>query len=141
MHKYMKTGVALIALTAGLVACTPAETIDPQELHESILTLDTHVDIPLTYMREIDPSGPTDLQVDFPKLTAGGLKAAFFIVYTPQGDLTDEGYSGGLKIAETRMSAIETMLSTHGDQIELAKTAADVRRINAAGKYVALVGV
>ena len=33
-------------------------------LHDDILTLDTHIDIPLTYMNEIDPSGPTDLQVD-----------------------------------------------------------------------------
>ena len=140
MYKSMKQGVAIVALT-GLLACTPAETIDPQELHETLLTIDTHVDIPLTYMREIDPSGPTDLQVDFPKLKTGGLKAAFFIVYTPQGDLTDAGYGGGLDIAETRMSAIETMLATHGDQIELAKTAADVRRIHAAGKHVALVGM
>ena len=33
-------------------------------LHNDTLTLDTHIDIPLTYMTEIDPSGNTDLQVD-----------------------------------------------------------------------------
>lgn len=141
MYRFIKYGTAVAALPV-LWACSPTETkLSSQALHEKMLTIDTHVDIPLTYMREIDPSGPTDLQVDFPKLKTGGLKAAFFIVYTPQGDLTDAGYGGGLDIAETRMSAIETMLGTYGDQIELARTAADVRRIHAAGKYVALVGM
>ena len=141
MYRFIKYGAAAAALLA-LWACSPTETnLDSQTLHESILTVDTHVDNPLTYMSEIDPNGPTDLQVDFSKLKAGVLDAAFFIIYTPQGDETKMGYSDAEVIANTRITAIEDMLGTYGDQIELAKTAADVRRINASGKLVALIGM
>jgi membrane dipeptidase len=103
--------------------------------------LDTHIDIPLTYMIEINPTGPTDLQVDLPKLRTGDLDSGFWIVYIPQGDLTEQGYAEALNIAETRMSAIEALTSTYNDNFELAKTAADVRRIVDENKNAVLVGM
>jgi membrane dipeptidase len=112
-----------------------------KEIHEATLTLDTHIDIPLTYMKEIDPIGSTDLQVDLPKLQAGDLDSGFWIVYTPQGDLTPEGFAQAAQIAETRMSAIEALTQTHTDHFVLAKTASDVRRIVAEGKYAVMVGM
>jgi len=115
--------------------------VDAGEVHAQTLTLDTHIDIPLTYMTEIDPTGETELQVDLPKLNAGKLDSGFWIVYTPQGDMTPEGYAQGSKIAETRNAAIQSLVSTHDDYFELAKTAADVRRIVAAGKYAVMIGV
>jgi len=115
--------------------------VDAGEVHAQTLTLDTHIDIPLTYMTEIDPTGETELQVDLPKLNAGKLDSGFWIVYTPQGDMTPEGYAQGSKIAETRNAAIQSLVSTHNEYFELAKTAADVRRIVAAGKYAVMIGV
>jgi len=73
-----------------------------QTLHERILTLDTHVDIPLNYMDEVDPGWETEAQVDLPKMVEGGLDAAFFIVYTPQAQVSVDGYKEAAKIAETR---------------------------------------
>jgi len=129
---------SIFVLTEMNVEKTP---VNVAEIHDQTLTLDTHIDIPLTYMIEIDPSGPTDLQVDLPKLRAGDLDSGFWIVYIPQGDLTAKGYAEALKIAETRMSAIEALTSTYKDNFELAKTAADVRRIVAADKHAVLVGM
>ena len=103
--------------------------VDVAALHDRTLTLDTHIDIPLTYMKEIDPSGATDLQVDLPKLTAGKLDSGFWIVYTPQADLTPNAYAAAYDIAKTRIDAIGALVTTHGSHFELAKTAADVRRI------------
>ena len=122
-----------------LTACTNA--VDVEALHDRALTLDTHIDIPLTYMKEIDPSGETELQVDLPKLMAGQLDSGFWIVYTPQGELTEEGYAAAKEIAMTRIDAITALVTTHSDYFELAKTAADVRRISAAGKHAVLVGM
>ena len=119
----------------------PAPEIDVAALHDRILTLDTHIDIPLTYMTEIDPTAETDLQVDLPKLTAGKLDSGFWIVYTPQGDLTDGAYAAAAEIAETRMTAIEALVKTHSSHFELAKTVADVRRITGQGKQAVLVGM
>jgi membrane dipeptidase len=113
---------------------------DIAALHSRMLTLDTHIDIPLNYMIEIDPAGPTDLQVDQPKLAEGRLDSGFWIVYIPQGDMTDQGYAIALSIAETRMSAIERLTSER-ESFELAKTALDVRRIVAEGNFAVLVGM
>ena len=122
------------------VAETPVK-IDAATIHDRTLTLDTHIDIPLTYMEEIDPSGPTELQVDLPKLKAGELDSGFWIIYIPQGELTEEGYAAGLEIAETRNKALQALTQTHSDNFELAKTADDVRRIVADGKHAVLIGM
>ena len=69
MTSLFKLAAPLIAL--GLLgACSKGvdvADVDVAALHDRTLTLDTHIDIPLTYMKEIDPSGATDLQVDLPK--------------------------------------------------------------------------
>lgn len=129
-----------------LSACTaPVDVevapVDIAALHDRTLTLDTHIDIPLTYMKEIDPSGQTNLQVDLPKLAQGKLDSGFWIVYTPQGELTDEGYAEAQSIAKTRIDAITALVTTHTANFELAETAADVRRITDAGKHAVLVGM
>ena len=49
-------------------------------IHAKTLTLDTHIDIPLNYMSEIDPSQDTELQVDLPKLAKGQLDSGFWII-------------------------------------------------------------
>jgi len=137
-------------LALSLIACQGEVTKAPDEalakpdaaaIHAQTLTLDTHIDIPLTYMTEIDPSMETELQVDLPKLSAGELDSGFWIIYTPQGELTAEGYASGLEIAETRNAAIHNLTKTHGENFELAKTAADVRRIVGAEKHAVLIGM
>ena len=35
----------------------------------------------------------TDTQVNLPKMEAGGLDVAWFVVYTGQGSLDEEGYA------------------------------------------------
>lgn len=114
---------------------------DVSQIHSQTLTLDTHVDIPLTYMNEIDPGSETDLQVDLGKLAMGELDAAFFIVYTPQGSLDGAGYTAAQKIAETRIAAINALTKNYYDRVELATTADDVRRIVGEGKNAVLVGM
>lgn len=110
-------------------------------LHDDILTLDTHIDIPLTYMNEIDPSGPTDLQVDLPKLQKGNLDSGFWIVYTPQGYLNEKAYAAALGIAEIRNNAIHALTKKHSDYFELALKANDVSRIVSNGKHAVLIGM
>jgi len=110
-------------------------------LHNDTLTLDTHIDIPLTYMTEIDPSGNTDLQVDLPKLRKGNLDSGFWVVYTPQDYLTKEAYAEALEIAEIRNNAIHALTKKHSDYFELALKAEDVGRIVNNGKHAVLIGM
>jgi len=125
-----------------LAACQPAEPArDVAQIHADTLTLDTHVDIPLNYMTEIDPGAETELQADLVKLRSGGLNAAFFIVYTPQGDLTEAGYAQARQVAETRIKGIHLMAKSYEDRVAFATTAAEVRKGYEDGKLIALVGM
>ena len=65
-----------------------------QGIHERVITLDTHVDINTdNFTEERNYTQELDNQVTLPKMQEGGLDVAWFIVYTGQGELTDEGYS------------------------------------------------
>ncbi len=91
--QYTLSGLSALTLAA-CQTTAPAPTSAPEmsvaEVHDATLTLDTHIDIPLTYMSEIDPGLATDLQVDLPKLVSGKLDSGVWIIYTPQGELTAE---------------------------------------------------
>ena len=130
----------LISAALAVAACRDNPS-DTAAFHSELLTLDTHVDIPLDYMKVVDPNTDTDLQVDFAKMREGGLDAAFFIVYTPQTEVSATGYVEARDIAETRFQAIRAMVETYPDQIALARTADDVERIVGEGKLAAMIGM
>jgi len=112
------------------------------EIHDRILTLDTHVDTgPGFGTPARDPGGPTDAQVDLPKMREGGLDAAFFIVYVREGALSAEGYAEAHAEAENKYEGIRLMLENHPDQVSLAVTADEVEQIAATGRRVALIGM
>ena len=80
----------LLLLLVTMAACTGdrPETLSDDELvakardiHERVLTLDTHIDIPSNFATpEVDPGVRGDFQVDLPKMEEGGLNAGFWIV-------------------------------------------------------------
>lgn len=113
------------------------------EIHQRVLTLDTHVDIRPEYFipsRNIREDLP--VQVTLPGMDTGGLDAAFFIVYVAQGPLTKAGYEDVMQKAMAKFEAIHWLTDELApDRIELAGSADDVRRIDASGKKVALIGV
>ncbi|MCY4122369.1 MAG: dipeptidase [Acidobacteria bacterium] len=112
-------------------------------LHERVLTLDTHIDIPLNFAtRAVDPGVSGDFQVDLPKMRAGGLDAGFFIVYVGQTERTPENEAQAKADAMTKFEAIHRMAEElYPDEIEIAYTAADVERIAGSGKLVAAIGI
>ena len=148
----LKIFALLTGAAIAICACQPTEPRNPivetgpQTLHQRILTLDTHVDIPLNYMTEVDPGFQTDAQVDLPKMLAGGLDAAFFIVYTPQTQYFVENpertdYKTASIIAETRFRAIQKLLIEYPERTALCITAGEVREAVAAGKRAVLIGM
>ena len=133
-------------LSATLLAGCATAPLDAATVHERILTLDTHVDIPLDYMpadggEGVDPGTVTDAQVDLPKMAAGGLDSAFFIIYTPQTSVTPANIAEARSIAETRYRAIDRLVRTYPDRVALAKTADEVESIVASGRIAALIGM
>lgn len=116
--------------------------MSPAAIHERVFTLDTHVDIDAGYAtHELDPGGFTPAQVDLPKMRAGGLDAAFFIVYVGQGTVSPVGYEEAAAIAEDKYDAIRRMIAGYPERIGLATTAGEVEAIRDSGRLVALIGM
>ena len=114
-----------------------------RRIHDRVIALDTHDDIsPANFTPERNYTQDLQTQVNLPKMLKGGLDASFFIVYVGQGPLTPEGYDNAYKQAIAKFDAVHLLTEKIApDKIELALTAADVRRIDKAGKKVALIGV
>jgi membrane dipeptidase len=138
----MKTSTGILATTA-LAALLSGCAHAPATGADVPLTLDTHVDIPLDYMRDpkFDVGGDSVLLVDLGKMERGGLDAAFFVIYVGQGPLTPEGYADAVAQAERKYSAIELMLGKYPDRIRAALTPQQVRDNHARGLLSAMIGV
>ena len=138
MNAMIRSSISVLAL-ALLAACASTAPGKPARP----LTLDTHVDIPLDYMRQprYDAGGDSVLQVDLGKMERGGLDAAFFVIYVGQGPLTAEGYADAVAQAERKYSAIELLLANNPDRIRAATTPQQVRDNHAQGMLSAMIGI
>ena len=134
--------VAMLTATGSFAADEAELAARARSIHERVLTLDTHVDIPLNFATsEFIPSTAV-AQVNLQNMREGGLDAAFFIVYTGQTPRNDTGYAGAKADAAAKFSAIHRMVDLQNDgHIALATTAEEVRRLHAQGKLVALIGM
>jgi len=114
-----------------------------QRIHKEVITIDTHDDINVkNFTDSINYTQRLETQVNLPKMEEGGLDVAWFIVYTGQGELSAEGYKKAKENAMAKFEAIHRLCDELApDKIELALTSADVRRIQKAGKKVAMIGV
>ena len=144
--------VTLVLAGAVFLGCnrgTPEERAErafvetASEIHERVITVDSHIDIPLIFAtRDVDPGVDGDFQVDLPKMRAGGLDAGFFIVYVGQTERTPENEAQAKDDARTKFDAIHRMAEQmHPDEVAIAYSADDVERIAAEGKLVALIGI
>jgi len=114
-----------------------------KEIHDKVITIDTHADININNFKE-DRNYTMDLgnQVTLPKMEAGGLDVAWFIVYTGQDELTKEGFKKAHENAMSKFDAIHKLVEDFApEQIGLATNAQEVRNLIAEGKKVAMIGV
>ena len=113
------------------------------KIHESVITIDTHNDINVVnFTADKNYTQDLDTQVNLPKMIAGGLDVSWLIVYTGQGDLDKKGYKKAYDNAISKFDAIHRLTEVYApDQIELALSSEDVKRIQKEGKKVAMIGV
>jgi membrane dipeptidase len=138
-------------------AIDEAELIErARALHERVLTLDTHKDIPdllasenvpddperaRVFRERFDPTVRGTQQVDFVKSREGHYDVAFYIVYVGQGDLTPPAFRRALDRANLKFEAIERMCRRFPDEIGFARTPDDVWRLHREGKLVCTIGI
>jgi membrane dipeptidase len=108
-------------------------TQDPIALHRSLLTIDTHIDIPF-------PEGPsffeeTRRNVDLPKMKRGHMAAGCFAAYVAQGARTPETAAAAVARATAMLKAIREMGATN-QGARLAVTADEIEAAHRDGMSV-----
>lgn len=150
-----RSAVALALVTLGSsTGCASAQGRSPaadgdlaaraRAIHDRVITLDTHVDINPAQFTLQHPNYADRLatQVNLPKMDEGGLDAVFFSIYVGQGPLTPEGFAQAKAQDMEKFAAVHRLAEQIApEKIAIAYTAADVTRIAASGKKVALMGV
>ena len=148
----MKKMIFLVGLNMLWLSCqqspsendTDAQLLQKaQKIHLKTTTLDTHDDINVkNFTDSINYSQDTDTQVNLPKMESGALDVAWFIVYTGQGDLNEEGYKKAADNAQAKFDAIHRLVKEYApNKIGLATSSKDVDSLNRLGKKVAMIGV
>lgn len=88
--------------------------------------------------RELDVSQPCpELQTDLPRLAAGVVGGQFWSVYVPSDLPADQAVTQTLE----QIDSLYELARRYPATLELARTAADVERISAAGRVASMIGV
>lgn len=122
---------------------------EARNLHERIITLDSHCDTPMFFSQGIhfDQRDPNIL-VDLHKMTEGGLDASIMVAYIPQGPLTPKGRENAATYADSQLQqlqkmALESDFSEFLGKTEISKTpiTAHLRAIKAAGHHAIIPAI
>jgi membrane dipeptidase len=144
--------LSLLAVSLVLSACARGAVVSSasdgelrdraRALHQRIITIDTHDDIPFNFATPaVDPLN-ADRQVNLEKMKAGGLDVGFFIVFVGQTPRTPENIEKAKTDAMTKFDAIRRMaLEMYPDGVALVTTPAEVRAAKRAGKLAAAIGI
>lgn len=143
-----KTGFIflLITIMTELNIIKPGEPEkDIPEIHNKVLTVDTHCDTPmLMLMRGLDPGKRNEVpasQVDFIRMKEGGLDAIFFAAFTPQLERNEENTEATFQRALKMIDLTYEACSRYSDLAEIATCADDASRIESSGKRAIYLGL
>lgn len=147
----MKHAIMTIVAAALLLAgCgTQPPPTDPEGMaafHQSLYTVDTHLDTPSRILdMEVNQggrklTGALDGKLDIPRMSEGGLDGAFFVVWTPQGECNDSGYLAARQRAIRLFGVIRTFVDDN-PQARLALNAADLISITDAHRHAIFIGM
>ncbi len=137
----------------GMISCSSQQTeadfaIKVSELHDKVLTVDTHADTPSRLLREDwdigerhESAGRRGSKIDLPRMAEGGLDAEFFAVFVGQGTRTPEGYEAAKERAFRVLDAIHKMCEDYPELVSLTTTPEDAYKIEKEGKRAAFIGM
>jgi membrane dipeptidase len=126
------------ALAPLLVAANAMQEDRARSLHRDAFVFDAHVHVVNRHFYGGGDLGQRqqDGQVDLPRLREGGYDAFFFSLFVPE-----EYYPSRYETRQVLrlLAAAHEQLERNKDAVELALTAPDIARINAAGKLAAVL--
>jgi membrane dipeptidase len=127
----------------------PKNNARAKMIHQSVLTIDSHIDWPIrqTFNPSFDPGigHQTKLlnsgQWDLVRMEVGGLDGAFMSIFTPQRSLTDEGYTQAKDLANRMIKRTYQFASNHPDRAAIALSPKDAYRLEREGKRAIFMGM
>jgi membrane dipeptidase len=148
----MNTKVLMSFIALLLVGCKTATTPTDEELlnramklHQRIVSIDTHTDTPLAFLRPgFDFGGNGNAKsskVNLLKMEQGCLDAAFFAVFIGQDELTPEKYFEVHQRAIDIFNAVRAEVDRHPNRAEIALKSSDAKRLKEEGKKAIFIGV
>jgi membrane dipeptidase len=143
--------VAATLLSTGVMAKPTAKT--PEQRVAGVLAktpiIDGHNDLPWeirdaydSWRKPLDLEADTSrlearLQTDLPRMRKGGVGAQFWSVWIPAEMKGDEA----IRVTLEQIDVVHRMVERYPGRMEMASTAADIRRIEKAGRIASLIGV
>jgi len=135
--------VAGIYVSNSVFGETPDKRV--MEIHNRILTVDTHCDTPMSLVDEKFDVGvrnsPPQSRVDFPRMKEGGLDAMFFAAFTGQKERTPENTENAYQMAIQLIDATYNACNKYSEMAEIAFTPADATRLEKQGKRAIYIGM
>lgn len=111
-------------------------------LHTRLLKLDGHLDAPIHFTRKGWSFGDRHerrdeiAQIDLPRMEDGALTGGFFVIYSSQGPLTQQGYDRSFDGAMRRSGEIDAMVAEFSHRVGLARTAQDAERLHRENRLI-----
>lgn len=155
-----KHRLSLFVVAILLTACSPEpEVSEPPaeteaelvaralDIHDRILTLDTHADTPLRMiepgfdMAERHDPNETGSKVDYPRMKEGGLDAIFFAAFVAQDIRDDDGFSRAKTLSLEMIDAVIASTEKNADLVGLALDPDDAYELEKAGKRAIYIGI
>ena len=137
--------LTIVAITFSIFVTAEVPEKKVREIHDKILTVDTHCDTPMAILDDKFDVGkrnnPPQSRVDFPRMKEGGLDAIFFAAFTGQRERTSENIENAYKMANQMIDATYEACRKYNDMAEVATNSADALRLEKQGKSAIYIGM
>ncbi|MEO0438459.1 MAG: dipeptidase [Pseudomonadota bacterium] len=110
------------------------------EIHDRVLTLDSHADTPLRMiepgfdMAERHDPKETGSKLDYPRMKEGGLDAVFFAAFVAQDIRDDDGHSRAKALGLQMIDKVVESTDANSEDVGLALDPGDAYELEKAGK-------
>jgi len=118
-----------------------------KELHNKILTIDTHTDTPMSLSHSDKDLGIKNDpfnnggKIDFIRMKEGGLDAVFFAAFVSKGQLTDNGRKKAKEEADNLINLVYEVVEKNSNLASLAFSSSDAYSLKKEGKRAVYIGM
>lgn len=150
MTHFRRSSRLLLMLASAVLPCnillanefTPDQIKAAERVQDRHPTLDNHLDIPFEFgVGALDAGKDGPGQFDLPKAERGHLHGAVVAIFVPQNARTPEGFKDAAAKGLQKLAAIEAVAAQYPQRVAIARSPAELRAIEAAGKFAIIPSI